>query len=211
VAVAQNQRQAAGFTEVFNKPTVLIRNAVPGEVTPAGKDKSFVLWVGRNLDKKRPELFVELARKLPEYSFVMIMAPSIRRDDREYRDYSKSLPNFEYKGFLPFHEADAYFDQAKLLVSTSEREGFPNVFLQAWQALCPVVSLQVDPDQVIDRFDLGRVSRDFDEMVNHVRSLMDNDELRNRLARNGVNYINRYHSLSAVVDDYEALFARFQE
>ena len=37
------------------------------------EDKEFILWVGRCMDTKHPMKFIELAQKLPEKEFVMIM------------------------------------------------------------------------------------------------------------------------------------------
>jgi glycosyltransferase involved in cell wall biosynthesis len=178
--------------------------AVP-ESTP-DVDKSIVLWVGRNLPKKHPELFAEVVRRMPQHQFVMIMAPHQTQDDSMYRALEDEADNFEYKGFLPFHEAQTYFFRARVYVCTSDREGFPNVFLQAWQAKCPVVSLTVDPDGVIEKFDLGRVSRDLDTMTADIDRLMTDDTLRDRIVANGIDYIEEYHTIRSCVDQYEVLF-----
>ena len=49
---------------------------------------------------------------------------------------------------------DALYDRAKVLVNTSDVEGFPNSYLQAWIRGVPVVTL-IDPDGVIEREGLG--------------------------------------------------------
>jgi glycosyltransferase involved in cell wall biosynthesis len=94
-----------------------------------------------------------------------------------------------------------------VLVCTSDREGFPNVFLQAWQAKCPVVSLTIDPDGVIEKYDIGRVSRNLDTMTADVDRLMTDDVLRARITSNGIAYVEEHHAIKTVADRYEALFA----
>jgi glycosyltransferase involved in cell wall biosynthesis len=61
---------------------------------------------------------------------------------------AKDLPNLEVLGFLPLQEVEKHFDRASVFVSTSEAEGFPNVFLQAMRRGIPIVSF-VDPDGII--------------------------------------------------------------
>lgn len=204
--IAQNQLQADGFSKVFHKPASLIRSAVSAPETNLDVKKSIVLWVGRNLQNKRPEYFAGLAKKLPQHQFVMIMAPEPNQSDAQYRKLEQELNNFEYKGFLPFHETQKYFLRAKILVSTSDREGFPNVFLQAWQANCPVVSLTVDPDGVIKKYSIGKVSGNLDAMAADIDSLMTDDKLRKQMAKNGMAYIEEHHAISSVVDKYENVF-----
>src|SRR5260221_11353100 len=55
---------------------------------------------------------------------------------------------------LSYWGANRLYGRAKLLVNTSDVEGFPNSYLQAWIRGVPVVTL-IDPDRVIEREGLG--------------------------------------------------------
>jgi glycosyltransferase involved in cell wall biosynthesis len=56
-------------------------------------------------------------------------------------------------------------------VNTSDYEGFPNTFLQAWIRRLPVVAF-CDPDGVIQRRGLGKVSVDAQRMIGDLDALL---------------------------------------
>ena len=63
--------------------------------------------------------------------------------------------------FLP-NEAMQVIADAALLLCTSDEEGFPNMFTQAWASGTPIVTLKVDPDNIIEKMGWApspRVSR----------------------------------------------------
>ncbi|MCB2141254.1 hypothetical protein KQH27_00940, partial [bacterium] len=57
-------------------------------------------------------------------------------------------------GFLPPAEVESILDSALVLLNTSELEGFPNTFLQAWRRGLPVISF-FDPGGVVLKNRLG--------------------------------------------------------
>ena len=61
----------------------------------------------------------------------------------------RQVPNVRYLGHVSPARAIEVIAGASLLLSTSEGEGFPSVFLEAWASGTPVVSLKIDPDDAI--------------------------------------------------------------
>lgn len=84
------------------------------------------------------------------------------------------IPNLEFAGPVPYHDVGGMFESARLLVNTSEIEGFPNTYLQAWARGVPVVTF-LDPDGVIAREQLGRVVANEDEMRRAVAELSSDE------------------------------------
>ena len=67
---------------------------------------------------------------------------------------AEKLPNVTFLGTVPPIEMEGWFKKKKLFMNTSIREGFPNTFLQAWMNRVPVVSLNIDPDGIIEKYGL---------------------------------------------------------
>jgi hypothetical protein len=149
--VVQNSVQLDLLRANYSRDGVVIPNFLNAEpVTLPEAARTRVLWVGKHRATKRPLMFVALARALPHLSFTMI-GPHFQDESGLYAEVmaaAKDLPNLEVLGFQPLPEVEKHFDRASVFVSTSEMEGFPNVFLQAMRRGIPIVSF-VDPDGLI--------------------------------------------------------------
>lgn len=147
-------------------------------VEPQNEERAFaerdvdVLWVNNLRGFKRPDLMVELARRMPHLKMHMIGGPQggaeqLYEDTRRDAD---ALPNLVFHGRVPYHDVNAFYERAKVFVNTSDSEGFPNSYLQAWRRGTPLVAF-FDPDSTIADNGLGAVPKSMDEMVEAVSSL----------------------------------------
>jgi glycosyltransferase involved in cell wall biosynthesis len=80
--------------------------------------------------------------------------PGEERFYEQVRDAAAARTNLTFHGRLSYQATNELYGRAKLLLSTSDVEGFPNSYLQAWIRGVPVVTL-IDPDRVIERQGLG--------------------------------------------------------
>jgi len=115
-----------------------------------------LLWVSNIRQVKRPDLILELAERMPEVKIHMVGGP-LPGDEalfRDVRDAAAAKANVTFHGRLSYRDANHLYGRAKVLVNTSDVEGFPNSYLQAWIRGVPVVTL-IDPDGVIQREGLG--------------------------------------------------------
>lgn len=168
-----------------------------------------VIWVNRLQLWKRPEVLVELARRLPQFRFVMIGGvTSGRRYAQRLRAVLQQAPaNFQYLGRMPIDQVNAMISRSDLLLYTSlPVEGFGNSFLQAWFRGVPTVSLSFDLDGILEREGVGRCSRTFEQLVADVKELMEDEAIRRDMGRRAREYAVRHHSAEKMVADYEALF-----
>ena len=134
--VVQNRNQQRSCLLNYGRRAQLIPSCyeLPADARPGGGDT--VLWVGTVHQYKRPELLLELARRLPHRRFVMVGGPGCDEVQRQsyyegVRAAAAALPNVEFTGFLPLERVEPYFDRARVHVNSSDHEGVPNTFLQA--------------------------------------------------------------------------------
>jgi glycosyltransferase involved in cell wall biosynthesis len=210
--VVQSERQRALLEKYFSRQGVLIRSGYPLPEVGQYGDGEYILWVGSTSKWKRPEFFLELARRVPHLPCVMVVAPAgARRRFAELEEAARDLPNLDFRGFVPFAMIDEVVSKARMLVATSSAEGFPNVFVQAWAHGVPTLSLGVDPDEVICRFGVGRHVSNMEELVDSVTMLWSDDVSRGGLARTARHHAEADHDIHKVVDAYACLLSEVQE
>ena len=77
--------------------------------------------------------------------------------------------------------------------------------LEAWGQGVPVVSLTIDPGQVIQREQLGLVSGTPERLRHDLKRLVQIPVLNDALGARGLAYVRRYHSLEAVCRVFEQI------
>ena len=113
------------------------------------------------------------------------------------------IPNVHFLGQVEPKKANEIIADAAILLSTSDEEGFPNTFLQAWSNGTPVVSLKVDPDGIIQRKGHGAVSGNVEGAVADINALLQSPKRRNEIAVRAKQYVDEVHSASVVTKLFE--------
>ncbi|HEU4625691.1 MAG TPA: glycosyltransferase family 4 protein [Steroidobacteraceae bacterium] len=162
-----------------------------------------VLWVGNLRQLKRPDLLLELARRMPRARFAMVGGP-IKGHEAFFEKVAsdaRALPNVRFHGFVPHEELAGFYGRARLLVSTSEIEGFPNTYLQAWSCGTPVVAT-FDPDDLIARHGLGRAVPNLEAMQRAVTELLEEEAPWAAVSARCRSYIERRGDPASMVQPY---------
>jgi glycosyltransferase involved in cell wall biosynthesis len=165
--VAQNEVQRATCLATYGREALVIPSCYqpPANRTGAAVPGDWVLWVGTVRAGKRPELLLELAKRLPHRRFVMVGGAA--RDEaalfERIRGEASGIANLEFTGFLPLAQAEERFDAARVLVNTSDHEGMPNTFLQAWARGVPTLgTVSVDTPAHKQFADLDEAAREIE-------------------------------------------------
>ena len=178
---------------------------IPNHEVTAKKEID-VLWVNNMRPFKRPELAIDLAKYLSDCRFVMIGGPFSGLDSyyESIRQEAQKVANLDFVGPVPYREINDYFLKASVFVNTSETEGYPNSFLQAWVRGVPVVSF-FDPDHLITTNDLGRVPLNLDDMAQYVYELLKDDSSRTFMGEKARAFAAKRYSPINVAREYVRL------
>jgi glycosyltransferase involved in cell wall biosynthesis len=200
--VVQTEEQARLCERRFNRTSILIKSVTEPEKPGTGSGEAF-LWTGRIEDNKRPGDFVALARALPQARFWMIAPkPKKPRDLPLWETIQReaaTLPNLDLSPPVPRRELIDLLGRAVAVVSTSEFEGMPNVFLEAWSRGVPALTLNHDPDGVIGRYSLGAAADgSMERLVEQARELWENRYDRQEYSARCRAYVETNHSPAVI-------------
>src|SRR5262249_55241876 len=150
---------------------------------------------------------IEIARKAPDIRFVICGGPStftaVPGYSEQFIETLRALPNVDYRGQVSPGDASRVIANAALLLSTADGEGFPNTFLQAWAAGTPVVSLVVDPDHIVKRYSLGKISLTIEQAIHDIRMLLESEKEREAISSRASEYVAKNHTEAAVISVFE--------
>jgi glycosyltransferase involved in cell wall biosynthesis len=202
--VAQTQDQGRLLWQNFGRrPDAVVANFHPDPTESIDKSgPPRVVWIANLKRAKQPDVFLRLAnalRDIDEARFVIIGAGAIRTERSAWheslmRDIARA-PNVDYLGPLSQGDVNAELARAHVFVNTSLYEGFANTFIQAWMRKCAVVSLNVNPDRVLDGDSVGFFSGTEEHMASIVRRLITDSSLRNDVAMRAHLYAMEFHSM----------------
>lgn len=207
--ITQNAEDVEKMTATTGASSVVIRGAHPLPPMRNEGDRDIILWLARSDSFKRPELFLKLARRMPDKQFTMV-CPKATYDDHydEFVEKAKQVHNLEFIPGVPFDELDGYFARAKVFVSTSSSEGFPNTYVHACKCATPILTLKVNPDNFITKYECGMCADDnWDKFCEMLNTLLD-PETAAIYGQNGRRYVDENHSISKIIEDYKKIFRR---
>ncbi len=129
-----------------------------------------VTWIGRLSPEKRPERVLEIAEQCSDVQFSVAGGANTQSQfARELLERMKSAPNVIYHGKLPPADMQRIYDESDYVLNTSDTEGFPATFREAWHFGKPVISI-VDPDSLIADHRAGFAASGMSEIVSFLES-----------------------------------------
>jgi glycosyltransferase involved in cell wall biosynthesis len=116
------------------------------------------------------------------------------------------IQNLLFKGFVPFDEVGNDFNRASFLVNTSDSEGFPNTFMQAWARGIPSLSF-VRP-QVREGQTQTLPCEDWTDMRQQLLNLAQHPGQWLQASQACLQHFEHTHSKKAVLPRYREIFSQ---
>jgi len=212
--VAQTGQQQSILASNYGVRSTVIPNgySVPpeSEVLPADV-REYFLWVGRlDPEQKKPDRFLDLAEELPGLNFRMIgPVDDTNPYHRSIQDRAREADNVNFRGFVPPDEIHDHYREAIALVNTSDFEGFPNTFLEAWRYGTPTISMFHPLNGHLERMECGFLSGGFEALVGDVNRIANDPELAATIVELTRTVMEERYAIENVTSSYEGLFTNF--
>jgi len=169
--------------------------------------KNMIIFLGRIESVKRGWLFCEIAKKMPNYEFY-VLGKTHREESKNSEIMSDyyAIPNLHFAGHVEGPEKERYLKEAKILVNTSIHEALPISFLEALSYGTLLVSNR-NPEDLTSKFGIhvGDVLGDgFDKIdlyVDAINHLLSNDEEREKISKEAIEYIKDVHNVPKFISD----------
>lgn len=187
---------------IDSRPARMFIELPKAEIDNTHKDID-LLWVSNLWQVKRPDRVLDLAARLPHLKISIAGG----RYPGEHRLYSQTaeacrrLPNVTFHGQVAYQDVGALFDRARIFINTSDVEGFPNTYLQAWIRGSPVVAT-FDPDGIICREGLGVRVYDTGELAEAVSRILGNRADIEGMRRRCLKYMAAYYNEDDLLGPY---------
>jgi glycosyltransferase involved in cell wall biosynthesis len=189
--------QHMGQKELLKKKnidSVVLPNVIDASSFTLGtdSDKSDFVYVG-SLDKRKGFAdFYRVVKETSGHSFRVIGSPRDKTGNHYYEKL-KLFKNVKLTGRLSHDETLRQISGSRALISTSPMEGFPNVFIEAWAVGVPVLSLYVDPGNVIEKEELGvNAHGNIKLLIEAIDKIVLNDKFSDRAKE----YVRKNHELN---------------
>jgi glycosyltransferase involved in cell wall biosynthesis len=204
--VVQTDEQLELCAQRFRRDGVVVRS-IAQPAAPAPRPGDAFVWVGRLASYKHPEHVLALAAAVPEARFRIVGGPDANDGGalaRRVGAEAEALPNVELLGHLPRTGVFAEIERAVAVLNTTELEGMPNVFLEAWARGVPALSLDHDPDGVVARHRLGLFAGgDHRRFADGARELWRDRNAAADLAARCRAYVDTFHAEGVALDGWE--------
>jgi len=194
---------------VCTKKIVIIYDGVSSEFKPAGKDRGFMLFVGRHEPHKEVHEIIRLSK---EINFPLKIAGTGPLTEK-LKKYKRRInaDKVEFLGKIDRKQLFKLYQECSFFVSASKWEGFGLIFIEAGACAKPSVAYNLcSMPEVIKHNNTGFLAKNYGEFKEYAKRLKEDLRLRKKLGKEAFKFSKNF-SWNKTVDKYENLFQRIIE
>lgn len=209
--------------ELYNLPQATPVQYIPNPVDidydfefDVKKKKKQIIFLGRLEAQKRCWLFCEVAKRMPEYEFLVLGQFFRHQEDNKrmlepYMD--GSIKNLHFVGHVDGEIKKNLIKESRVLLSTAVWEGIPISWLEAL-SYGTVLVADLEREDLAKRFGafVGTIDGDgfdgVDKFIAPLKEMLENDELYEQKAVAAIDYVRQTHNIKRFTDDLRATILR---
>lgn len=189
-----NSSSVKGKIGIF--PNIFDHSNLPIVKNPS---QDYLIHVGSLTVLKGADNLYQLIKSIDKKNLIIIVGQPMDRKSKKICRQLNKIENVVLKGRLNHSETLRLIANAKALINTSNYEGFPNIFLEAWATAVPVISLKVNPGNIINKYNLG-ICCEGD--LKKMKTCIELDETSNIDKSNLISYVSEFHDFNTAADRF---------
>lgn len=177
IIVCQNEYQQTKLKDKFpDKIIIKIKNPFYTGIKTGlllNNERQYFAWIGQFTYQKNLAAFYRIAASNKQYKFIIAGKSDTTPDPETSHAIInlRTIDNVEFVGNIKRDGVFPFLSKSYALINTSRYEGFSNTFLEAFSVATPVISLQVNPDNIFNKYRVGyltdeqNISKIFSECI----------------------------------------------
>lgn len=173
---------------------------------PIKTDKRIILTIARISPPKKLQMFLDVARKLPEYDFIWLGGDPEHTTDELPVVYDVPT-NAHLLGDIP--NASKYIKFCDLFVLFSDFEGLPMTIIEAMSQKKAVVASNVGGIyELIDESNGCLINNNVDYAIEAIKHILSDDDLRLKMEENSYKKYKEKFTLKKMWTDYKVIYEK---
>lgn len=166
-------------------------------------EKPIVLFVGRLIEGKRPDIVIKLAEYFPEVSFVIRGDGPLEKKLKEYR-YSRDVSKVIFLPNIPFDDLKSLYASSDVFLFPSEYEPFGLVTVEAMASGLPVIAHDSGGSSEIVTKETGLLSKNnsVGELKECLSILLEDKSLREDIGEKGRKRVKKKFDWDKISGEY---------
>jgi glycosyltransferase involved in cell wall biosynthesis len=161
--------------------------------------KDYYIHVGTLTIIKGISNLYDLVNMLDKNNSIVIVGNAGDSKSKKILEKLTQNKNVVFKGGLNHKETIQLIANSKALINTSNLEGFPNIFLEAWATGVPVISLNVNPGDVFSKYELGTYCNGD---LNKMKQCIESGDVANIDKKKMISYVAAFHGFTTAADRF---------